>query len=125
MSGHQYDEGHTIAGWTGCVIATAGSAVAGVGIVGWRPGIWVGSVIMGLAALVVWGLHLAGWGKPPGVRTTDQWGLRVRDRSARHGHVGCLWCQLAGRRGDPVRTVAVPKPAVPASRTESQADQLS
>ncbi|MFD7284677.1 HGxxPAAW family protein [Streptomyces sp. NPDC059863] len=125
MSGHQYDEGHTIAGWTGCVIATAGAAVAGVGIVGWRPGIWVGSVIMASAALVVWGLHLAGWGKPPGVRATDQWGLRVRDRSARQGHAGCLWCRLAGRRGDPVRAVAVPNPAVPASRSESQADQLS
>ena len=29
MSAHQYDEGHTVAGWTGFGIATVGTAVAG------------------------------------------------------------------------------------------------
>ncbi|WP_322726594.1 HGxxPAAW family protein, partial [Streptomyces spongiae] len=32
MGAHQYDEGHTVAGWTGFGIATVGSAVAGVGM---------------------------------------------------------------------------------------------
>ncbi|CAM5263607.1 hypothetical protein SALBM311S_13045 [Streptomyces alboniger] len=29
MSAHQYDEGHTVAGWTGFGIATVGTAVLG------------------------------------------------------------------------------------------------
>ncbi|MFE4373228.1 HGxxPAAW family protein [Streptomyces sp. NPDC056835] len=115
----EHDEGHTVAGWVGCAIATAGAAVAGVGIVGWRPGIWVGSVVIVLAALVGWILHLAGWGKPPGVRTPGQWGVTVRDRSARQGHAGCLWCRLAGRRAVPVRTAAAPQPALSTSGADS------
>ncbi|MET8681783.1 HGxxPAAW family protein [Streptomyces sp. NPDC004647] len=119
MSGHQHDEGHTIAGWSGCAIAIVGAAAAGGGIVGWSPGIWVGPVVMALAALVAWRLHLAGWGKPPGVRAADQRGLRVRDRTAREGHAGCLGCRLAGRRGVSVRTGGAPKPAVTTSRAGS------
>ncbi|MFE7353506.1 HGxxPAAW family protein [Streptomyces sp. NPDC057543] len=122
MSGHQHDEGHTIAGWAGSAVATAGVAVMGVGICGWRPGIWLGLGVMASAALVTWGLHLAGWGKPPGPRPVDQWGLVVRDRAAREGHSGCLGCRLAGRNGVPVRAGAAPAPAITASRTGSPAD---
>jgi hypothetical protein len=122
----QHDEGHTVAGWVGCAVATVGAAVTGVGICGWGPGIWLGLGVMALAVLVTWGLHLAGWGKPPGPRSAGQWGLRVRDRAAPEGHAGCLGCRLAGRRGVPVRTGAEPEPepapAVIASRTGSPAD---
>ncbi|MGW1024814.1 HGxxPAAW family protein [Streptomyces sp. NPDC002577] len=125
MSGHQNDEGHTIAGWTGVAVATAGAAVAGVGICGWSPGIWLGLGVMASAVLVTWGLHLAGWGKPSGPRPAEQWGLRVRDRGAREGHVGCFGCLLAGRRGVPVHTATAPEPAVTASGTGSVADLSS
>lgn len=124
MSGHQYDEGHTIAGWTGCAVATAGSALAGAGLCGWRPGIWWGVGVMAAAVLITWGLHLAGWGKPPGPRPADQWRLRDRDRAAREGHPGCLGCRLAGRRV-PARGGAVRESAVPASRTGAPADVSS
>ncbi|MFD7445961.1 HGxxPAAW family protein [Streptomyces sp. NPDC059909] len=125
MSGHQHDEGHTIAGWTGCAVATAGAAIAGVGICGWSPGIWWGLGVMAVAVLVTWGLHLAGWGKPPGLRPAGQWGLRVRDRAAREGHAGCLGCRLAGRRRVPVRTGAAPEPALATSGTSSPAGLTS
>ncbi|MGW1884465.1 HGxxPAAW family protein [Streptomyces sp. NPDC002133] len=124
MSGH-HDEGHTIAGWLGCAVATAGAAATGVGICGWRPGIWLGLAIMASAVLVTWGLHLAGWGKPPGPRPADQWRLRVRDRAAREGHTGCLGCRLAGRRDVPVRTGTAAEPAVIASPAGSPADLSS
>ncbi|WKX68637.1 HGxxPAAW family protein [Streptomyces sp. XD-27] len=117
MSGHQHDEGHTVAGWIGCAIGTVGAAVTGLGMCGWRPGIWLGLGVMASAVLVTWGLHLAGWGKPPGPRPADQWGLQVRDRAARDGHAGCLGCRLAGRRGVPVPTQAAPQPAVTTSHT--------
>ncbi|MEV0096018.1 HGxxPAAW family protein [Streptomyces sp. NPDC050738] len=97
MSAH--DEGHTIAGWTGCAVATAGTVVAGVGVIGWRPGIWLGAALLTAAALATWCLHLAGWGKPPARRPFDQRGLMVRDRSARAGHADCLGCRMAGRGG--------------------------
>ncbi|WP_371790230.1 hypothetical protein OG285_04570 [Streptomyces sp. NBC_01471] len=116
MSGHQHDEGHTVAGWASSAIAMVGAAVAGAGIAGWSPGIWAGSAVTALAPLVAWSLHLAGWGKPPGVRAADQWGLHVRDRTARGGHAGCLGCRLAGRRGVSVRTDGPPEPAVTAAR---------
>lgn len=93
-----YDEGHTVAGWTGTAIATVGSCVIGLGIV--TTSILVvagGTAITVVALLVTWALHLVGWGKPPGVRPRGDWGMRVRDRSARAGHAECLQCRLAGR----------------------------
>jgi hypothetical protein len=106
-----HDEGHTVAGWTGTAIGTTGSALVGLGVCGWTPGFALGITISVLALLVTWGLHLAGWGKPPGPRPRDQWSLRVRDRSARGGHVDCLGCRLAGRRRVPAPLPAVPGPA--------------
>ncbi|MFD0304696.1 HGxxPAAW family protein [Streptomyces sp. NPDC127119] len=98
MSGHQHDEGHTLAGWTGCGIAVVGTSAAGVGMcLGSGSGIWLGLGVVGLSALVTWGLHLAGWGKPPGIRPSAERGWRVRDRAARNGHPGCFGCRLAGR----------------------------
>ncbi|MFF3848636.1 HGxxPAAW family protein [Streptomyces sp. NPDC002328] len=93
-----YDEGHTIAGWTGVAITAVGGSVAGVGVcVSSGALIGVGLLIVGLSALVTWVLHLAGWGKPPGVRPRGEWGMRVRDPHARGGHPECLGCRLAGR----------------------------
>ncbi|WP_060887755.1 HGxxPAAW family protein, partial [Streptomyces caniscabiei] len=89
-----YDEGHTVAGWTGTAIAAVGSTALGLGVCGWTPGLALGAVISVAALVVTWVLHLGGWGKPPGPRPRDQWSLRVRDRSARGGHVDCLGCRL-------------------------------
>ena len=98
MSAHQYDEGHTVAGWTGFGIATVGTAVAGVGVCAVSALlIGAGLGIVAVSVLVTWALHLTGWGKPPGRRDREQWGMRVRDPSARAGHAGCLGCRLAGR----------------------------
>ncbi|MFJ3306155.1 HGxxPAAW family protein [Streptomyces sp. NPDC086549] len=98
MSGHLYDEGHTVAGWTGFFIATIGSAVAGAGVVMASVPVTGGGVaIVAVSVLVTWALHLNGWGKPPGRRPRGEWGLRVRDRGAREGHPGCVGCRLAGR----------------------------
>ncbi|WP_433340353.1 HGxxPAAW family protein [Streptomyces sp. CA-253872] len=94
----QYDEGHTVAGWTGAAIAVAGSACLAVAVVGWTPGRYVGLVLLVVSAVVTWLLHLAGWGKAAGPRPRDQWG--VRDTAARAGHPGCFACRLAGRRGE-------------------------
>lgn len=96
MSGH-YDEGHTVAGWAGTAVGSIGALVAGVGICVWSPGIWLGLGVMAAALLLTWGLHLAGWGKPPGPRPAAHWHLRTRDHTARSGHAGCLGCRLAGR----------------------------
>ncbi|GAA3960827.1 hypothetical protein GCM10022384_11730 [Streptomyces marokkonensis] len=115
MSGNQHDEGHTVAGWTGCLVAVAGSVVTGLGVVGWRPGIWLGLAVVASAALLTWVLHLAGWGKPPGPRPAGQLGLAVRDSTARGGHGDCLGCRLAGRRGVPASTVLAPTPTATAS----------
>jgi hypothetical protein len=99
VGAHQYDEGHTVAGWTGFGIATAGAVVSGVGMcTGSAVGLWGGVAVVGVSVIVTWVLHLAGWGKPPGRRPADQWGMRVRDLSAREGHPGCVGCRLAGRR---------------------------
>ncbi|MEU0950370.1 HGxxPAAW family protein [Streptomyces canus] len=100
MSAHQYDEGHTVAGWTGVAIATAGTSVLGVGVC-LESGVLiaVGLVITAASALVTWALHLTGWGKPPGRRPREQWGMRVRDTAARQGHPGCVGCRIAGRGG--------------------------
>lgn len=100
MSAHQYDEGHTVAGWTGVAIATLGTSVLGVGVcLGSGVLIAVGLVITAGSALVTWALHLTGWGKPPGRRPREQWGMRVRDTGARQGHPGCVGCRMAGRGG--------------------------
>ncbi|CAL9639250.1 HGxxPAAW family protein [Streptomyces sp. enrichment culture] len=108
MSGRHHDEGHTIAGRTGTAVTTAGSVVTGLGLVGRRPGLWAGPVVVAPAALVTWGLHLAGWGKGPGIRGVKQRGVRIRDLSARAGHPNRLGCRLAGRRGDAVRAAGAP-----------------
>ncbi|MFG2378739.1 HGxxPAAW family protein [Streptomyces sp. NPDC048504] len=98
MSAHQYDEGHTVAGWTGFGIATVGSTVAGVGVCTVSALLIAGGLgIVVVSVLVTWALHLTGWGKPPGRRDREQWGMRVRDPSARAGHAGCVGCRLAGR----------------------------
>ncbi|MGW7259833.1 HGxxPAAW family protein [Streptomyces sp. NPDC054834] len=98
MSAHLYDEGHTVAGWTGFGIATAGSGLAGLGVcTGSVAALGGGLAVVVLGVLVTWGLHLSGWGKPPGRRPREQWGMRVRDPLAREGHAGCVGCRLAGR----------------------------
>lgn len=98
MSAHQYDEGHTVAGWTGFGIATVGTAVLGLGVcVVSTPLLVAGATIDVVSLLVTWALHLTGWGKPPGKRPREQWGIRVRDTGARGGHPGCVGCRLAGR----------------------------
>ncbi|WP_405734718.1 hypothetical protein OG885_23470 [Streptomyces sp. NBC_00028] len=114
MSAHQYDEGHTVAGWTGCAVATAGCVVLGLGVVMVSvPVLVVGGAVVLLGLLVTWALHLAGWGKPPGRRPREQWGMRARDLSARDGHPGCVGCRLAGRgRRAAVPVVAAAEPEV-------------
>lgn len=100
MSAHQYDEGHTIAGWTGVAIATVGTSVLGVGVCVVSGALIAGGLaITVVSALVTWALHLSGWGKPPGRRPRAEWGMRVRDTSARAGHPGCVGCRMAGRGG--------------------------
>ncbi|QYX81677.1 HGxxPAAW family protein [Streptomyces akebiae] len=114
-----YDEGHTVAGWTGTAVGAVGATALGLGVCGWTPGFALGAVVSVAALVVTWVLHLVGWGKPPGPRPRDQWSLRVRDRSARGGHVDCLGCRLAGRRRAPASLPAAPGPgpAVPGSAT--------
>ncbi len=93
-----YDEGHTVAGWTGTAIATVGSCVLGLGICTTSVlAVVGGNAMVAVALLVTWALHLAGWGKPPGVRPVGEWPMRERDHSARAGHPGCVGCRLAGR----------------------------
>jgi hypothetical protein len=98
VSAHQYDEGHTVAGWTGFAVATVGAVVLGLGVCTVSPAILVGGfLIVVVSVLVTWALHLTGWGKPPGRRPREQWAWRTRDLTARAGHPGCLGCRLAGR----------------------------
>ena len=113
-----YDEGHTIAGWTGFGIGMAGSTVVGAGVVmASVPALVGGLVITAASVLVTWILHLTGWGKPPGVRPRGEWGMRTRDTEARAGHPGCVGCRLAGRGR---RSLAVTPAAAPAPiRAES------
>ncbi|WP_225826735.1 HGxxPAAW family protein [Streptomyces naphthomycinicus] len=111
-----YDEGHTIAGWTGFGIAAVGSAVVGCGVCAASlPLVAGGLVVVAVSVLVTWALHLAGWGKPPGVRPRGDWGMRTRDVRARQGHAGCVSCRLAGRGR--TATSAAPMPAEPAPAT--------
>ncbi|MFE3855730.1 HGxxPAAW family protein [Streptomyces griseorubiginosus] len=106
MSAHQYDEGHTVAGWTGFGIATVGTAVLGLGVCTVSGALIAGGLaVTAVSVLVTWALHLSGWGKPPGRRPRAEWGMRVRDTGAREGHAGCVGCRLAGRGGR--RAVAV------------------
>lgn len=94
----QYDEGHTVAGWTGTAIATIGSAVLGAGICTVSAALILGGLgITAASVLVTWALHLTGWGKPPGVRPRGQWPMGTRDLTARDGHADCWGCRLAGR----------------------------
>jgi hypothetical protein len=113
VSAHQYDEGHTVAGWTGTGIATVGTTVLGAGVCLVSVPLLAGGLgIVAVSVLVTWALHLSGWGKPPGRRPREEWGMRVRDASARGGHTGCVGCRLAGRRG--VRRTALADLPVPA-----------
>lgn len=76
MSAHQYDHGHTVAGWVGTGIGSVGAAVAGVGVCFVSGVLIAGGLGIGVVGLLVtWALHLAGW-----------------------GHDKCLACRLAGRR---------------------------
>ncbi|KUN34905.1 hypothetical protein AQJ30_28035 [Streptomyces longwoodensis] len=114
MSVHPYDEGHTVAGWTGVAIATVGTSVMGVGVCTVSPpALVLGGVIDVLALLVTWALHLSGWGKPPGIRPPAQWSMRVRDPHAREGHPDCLGCRLAGRGRVTSPRSASPQPVTP------------
>ncbi|WAZ22727.1 hypothetical protein STRCI_004012 [Streptomyces cinnabarinus] len=98
MSAHQYDEGHTVAGWTGFGMAAIGTTALGLGVcLVSAPLIAGGLAICALALLTTWTLHLRGWGKPPGRRPREEWPMRARDSLARAGHPDCLGCRLAGR----------------------------
>ncbi|MCC5479718.1 HGxxPAAW family protein [Streptomyces sp. NPDC059680] len=112
-----YDEGHTVAGWTGFGIAAVGSGVAGLGVcTASLPLVAGGLAVVAVSVLVTWVLHLAGWGKPPGVRPRGEWGMRVRDAQAREGHPECVGCRLAGRGR---RAVVVAAGAVRTTGAES------
>lgn len=112
MSAHQYDEGHTVAGWTGFGIATVGTSVVGLGVCMVSvPVLAVGLAIVVGSVLVTWALHLTGWrGAGPGGRVRPARSCRCRwprpgSRSRRPlvpgdeaggGPLGgrCQWCPL-------------------------------
>ncbi|MEV6805356.1 HGxxPAAW family protein [Streptomyces sp. NPDC051132] len=121
-----YDEGHTIAGWTGFAIATVGSGVAGWGVCAASLPLVVGGLaVVAASVLVTWLLHLAGWGKPPGIRPREQWGLRARDTRARHGHAGCVSCRLAGRGRRAGAAVPGPVPMAVTGATPAESAPLA
>ncbi|MEU6425101.1 HGxxPAAW family protein [Microbispora sp. NPDC046973] len=103
------DLGHTVAGWTGCLVVLCGCATAGVAMCAASPpGVWLGIGVILLGGLATWALHLAGWGKPSGPRPPEQWDWRVKDPMT--GHDGCLACRIAGRprgRGDEPGTAGI------------------
>ncbi|WP_405704424.1 HGxxPAAW family protein [Streptomyces sp. NBC_00069] len=109
MSAHgDVDMGHTVAGWTGTALALLGCTGAGVAVcAAWTPGIWLGLGLVGVAGVVTWVLHLAGWGKPGGPRPRADWDWRTRDTVARTGHVQCLGCRVGGTRR---AAAAAPRP---------------
>ncbi|MEU8273647.1 HGxxPAAW family protein [Microbispora bryophytorum] len=104
------DLGHTVAGWTGCVVALCGCATVGVSMCSASSlGVWLGIGVIVLSGLATWALHLAGWGKPSGPRPPEQWNWRVKDPMTGHGD--CLACRLAARprgRGDEPGTEGAP-----------------
>ncbi|OAR27037.1 hypothetical protein A8W25_01795 [Streptomyces sp. ERV7] len=103
-----HDMGHTVAGWTGTGAGVLGSVVTGAALArGAVIGVWLGCIVIALAALTTWVLHLAGWGKASGPRPPGRQHWRMRDTTARRGHPGCVGCRLAGRRG-PRTSEAVP-----------------
>ncbi|MFE6132531.1 HGxxPAAW family protein [Streptomyces sp. NPDC056437] len=112
MSAHgDHDMGHTVAGWTGTAMATAGTAALGAGLAAGSPwGLGLGGVVVALSAFTTWLLHLAGWGKPSGPRPRPRgrrsW--RTRDTTVRYGHPGCVGCRLAGRRQEAAVAPHVP-----------------
>ncbi|WP_031102599.1 HGxxPAAW family protein [Streptomyces sp. NRRL S-146] len=122
MSAHQYDHGHTVAGWVGFGIATVGAGVAGLGVCTASGLLIAGGAAIGVVSLLVtWALHLAGWGKGPGLRPRAEWGWRGRDSAAPGGHAECLGCRLAGRRG---RGAPAAVPVMPAQR-ESEPETVA
>ncbi|MEV7068272.1 HGxxPAAW family protein [Streptomyces collinus] len=121
MSAHQYDHGHTVAGWVGTGIASVGAVAAGLGVITVSGVLIAGGLAIGVVSLLVtWALHLAGWGKGPGLRPRAEWGWRVRDSAAPGGHAECLACRLAGRG----RGVGAVVPAMPAQR-ESEPETVA
>ncbi|MFD8259996.1 HGxxPAAW family protein [Streptomyces griseoluteus] len=79
--------------------AGIGSGVVGAGAcTGSVAALVGGGVLVAVSVLVTWALHLSGWGKPPGVRPREEWGMRTRDTQARGGHPGCVGCAMASRR---------------------------
>lgn len=121
MSAHQYDHGHTVAGWVGTGIASVGAGVAGLGVITVSGVLIAGGLAIGVVSLLVtWALHLAGWGKGPGLRPRAEWGWRVRDSAAPSGHAECLACRLAGRG----RGAGAVVPAMPAQR-ESEPETVA
>ncbi|MFJ3835631.1 HGxxPAAW family protein [Streptomyces sp. NPDC090054] len=113
MSAHgDVDLGHTVAGWTGTILALLGCTGAGAALcAAWVPGIRLGLGLVVGAGVVTWLLHLAGWGKPSGPRPRAEWDWRTRDTTARAGHVGCLGCRAAGPRRP--AAARAPRPAAP------------
>jgi hypothetical protein len=117
VSAHQYDHGHTVAGWVGFGIASVGAAVVGAGVCTVSgPLVATGLGIGVVSLLVTWALHLSGWGKGPGARPRAEWGWRVRDAAAPGGHADCLGCRLAGRGRSARRGGGTPELSMPAQR---------
>ncbi|MER6599740.1 HGxxPAAW family protein [Streptomyces parvus] len=92
MSAHGHvDLGHTAAGWAGTATAIIGLTLTGIAMAAVSaPLALAGAAVTLGAGALTWLLHLAGWGKPSGPRPESEWPWRVRDRTARQGHPGCL-----------------------------------
>ncbi|MER7756504.1 HGxxPAAW family protein [Kitasatospora sp. NPDC097643] len=99
MGAHgDHDMGHTVAGWTGSVIAILGFTIAGAALILASPtGLWLGALVTALGGVASWLLHLAGRGKPTGPRPHHLRHWRTPDPAGRRGHPDCLGCRLAGR----------------------------
>ncbi|MEU6091756.1 HGxxPAAW family protein [Streptomyces sp. NPDC047085] len=113
-----YDMGHTVAGWTGTVICLVGLSGTGAAMcVGSSLGLWAGLATVVLSALVTWGLHLAGWGKPTGPRPREEWPWQVKDPMT--AHADCLGCRMAGRAGRARRREGTPELTAAAAPAET------